>query len=451
MHALPEANYINPAVQNECGVFIGLPLLSSFHMNVANNGFTLGQLLNRQSDGSYTIDADNVLNRLWRRNYFSSEAHSVLFAAGLKRGKYYYTFSVTEKSNLTGIYTRDLVAFGLEGNTQFEGEWIDLNGSGILLSHLREYAFGISKRYSRNFTMGAKVKLLFGKLNVETTRSNIQMYTQPNTLDLLFDMDAAYNSSMPYSIETDDQGNYNIEKRYDASVMQYLMNRQNPGLAIDLGFIYRYSDRITLSGSLLDAGLIWYRSNLTNYSLQGNYLYQGPLGDTAVHEEFLWDVFDALNENLAVGLGYEPYLNFLSPRINLGAAYKMNNKVDLNVLVFSYIVPGYIQTGTTLSLLTRPSKTLEASVSWSYMHRSFSNVGLGVAYGKTPLQVYFVTDNILGFILPMSAKNVNLRLGLNLNLGCREETDIEQCGCAWLRDAETRQARNEKLKKRQYR
>jgi len=447
MHALPEANFINPAVQIECGTFIGIPLLSSTHLNIANSGFTMGQLLNKQSDGSYAIDADKVLKRLGNRNYAASEIHTVLFAAGLKRNDYYYTFTITEKDNLTGVYTRDLVAFGLEGNSMFEGEWINLNGTGIALSHLREFAFGISKKYNRNFTMGAKVKLLFGKLNIEPNRSRNQVYTQPNTLDLLFDIDAGFNSSFPYSMGIESDGTYRFYERYEGSVMSYLMNRQNPGFAIDLGFIYRYSDRITLSGSLLDAGLIWYRSNLTNYSLKGEHLYQGPLGDITPDGELLRDIFDELNANLSVDLGYDPYLDFLDPRINLGAAYKMNDRLDLNVLVFSHLVPGKIQTGTSVSLLTRPSELLQASVSWSFMHRSFSNVGLGVAYGKTPMQVYLVTDNILGFVLPMHTKNVNLRLGLNLNLGCREETDMGQCGCAWLREAETRQARKAKLRK----
>jgi len=48
----------------------------------------------------------------------------------------------------------------------------------------------------------------------------------------------------------------------------------------------------------------------------------------------------------------------------------------------------------------------------------------------------------------MNTKNVSLRFGLNLNFGCRERLDINDCGCEWLRNAEKRELRNEGLRKR---
>jgi hypothetical protein len=81
------------------------------------------------------------------------------------------------------------------------------------------------------------------------------------------------------------------------------------------------------------------------------------------------------------------------------------------------------------------------------MNNSITNLGFGLSYGKNPIQLYAVTDNIFGFILPMSVKNVNLRLGINLNLGCREIFNIDQCGCDWLKDERDRRLRKEKIRK----
>ncbi|MFO7657601.1 MAG: hypothetical protein R6W78_11075, partial [Bacteroidales bacterium] len=44
LHNVPQSNLLNPAVQNECKLFIGLPLISSLHINLANSGFTYNQL-----------------------------------------------------------------------------------------------------------------------------------------------------------------------------------------------------------------------------------------------------------------------------------------------------------------------------------------------------------------------------------------------------------------------
>ena len=269
MHSLPEANFVNPAVQIECKLFIGLPAVSSVHSHVSNSGFTANQLLKKESEGSYSIDADHVLNKLGPRNQFTSELHSTIVALGLRRYEYYYTFSIMEKNNQALLYSHDLVAFALKGNTQFEGQWIDLRGTGVFSNHVREYAFGISKVHSSNLTLGIKAKLLFGKLNFTTGRGNMGLYTRENTLDLLFDGKSGFNSSLPYSMDIDGQGNYNFNHQYEASIRSYVFNRQNPGIAFDLGFIYKYSNRLTFSGSLIDLGLINYRSNLTNYTVQG--------------------------------------------------------------------------------------------------------------------------------------------------------------------------------------
>jgi hypothetical protein len=444
MHSLPESNFINPAVQNGCKLFIGLPALSSIHMHVSNSGFTANQLLNK-APGGYTLDAEGALNKLARKNIATSEVYTTILAVGLRKEDYYYTFTIQEKDNMASLYSRDLATFGLKGNTQYEGKWIDLNGSGVYYNHVREFAVGVSKVKSNALTLGIKAKLLFGKLNLTTGSTDIRMFTRENTFDLAFETNAGFNSSIPYSMAADGNGNYRFYRPYDGSVSSYAWNRKNPGLAVDLGFIYKYSSKLTFSGSLLDLGVIWYRSNLTNYKLKGDYLYQGPGADSAISERFLWDVFDALNNNVDMNLSYHSYVYLLDPRLYLGATYKLNNKLDANLLLYNRFLPVKIQTSVTASIISRPLKNTEASVSWSYMNRSFSNLGIGLAYGRSPVQVYLVSDNILGFFWPMSAKNVNVRFGVNLHFGCREPFDVSQCGCGWLRDAERRAARKEKL------
>ncbi len=444
MHSLPESNFINPAVQNSCKLFIGIPVLSSFHMHASNSGFTANQLLNKVP-GGYELDADGMLNKLARKNIATSELYTTILAVGLRKDDYYYTFTIQEKDNMASLYSRDLATFALKGNTPYEGNWIDLRGTGVFYNHVREFAFGVSKVKNNALTLGIKAKFLFGKLNVTTGSSDIRMFTRENTFDLAFETDAGFNSSMPYSLAADRNGNYRFYNPYDGSLSSYAFNRKNPGLAFDLGFIYRYSSKLSFSGSLLDLGMIWYRSNLTNYSIKGDDLYQGPGADSAISERFLWDVFDALNNNADMNLGYHSYAYFLDPRLYLGATYKLNDKLDANLLLYNRFLPVKIQTSVTASLVSRPLKNTEASVSWSYMNRSLSNVGIGLAYGRSPLQLYLVSDNILGFFWPMSAKNVNVRFGINLHFGCREQFDISQCGCGWLRDAERRAVRKEKL------
>jgi hypothetical protein len=264
-------------------------------------------------------------------------------------------------------------------------------------------------------------------------------------------MNGGFNSSLPYSLVQEGPDTYRFYRTYDAPMLKHLMNRRNPGLAFDIGFIYNYTDRLTLSGSLLDIGFIYYRSNLTNYALSGNYTYNGPFGSGPITDAYLWNVFDELNSNMTEGLAYRSYLYFLDPRLYLGASYQLNNKYYMNFLMYNHLLPGKLQSGAMVSLLAKPSEKFETSISWSYMNRSFTNLGFGLSYGKKPLQLYFVTDNILGFILPFSTKNVNLRLGLNLHFGCGERFNIDQCGCDWLKNAENHRLRVKEARRKKRR
>jgi hypothetical protein len=441
MHDLPEANFINPAVQIQCKVFIGLPAISSLHLHASNNGFTVNQLMKKQGDSIFRFDADGVLPRLAQRNLVTTEAYATILAVGIKREDYYFTFLIQEKDNMAAKFSKDLATFLLKGNTAFEGQWIDLKGTGVVYNHVREFALGVSKVRDSRLTWGIRGKLLFGKLNVNTGSGNNRMFTQPNTFDLDFRTDAGFNSSLPWSLGEDGNGNLRFYHAYSGSRSQWIFNRRNPGLAFDGGFIYTYNDRVTLSGSILDLGMIWYRSNLTNYSMKGDMVYRGPSQDSAFSERYLQDVWDALNGNVTTHLSHHSYVFFMDPRIYLGATWKLNKKVDGNLLLYNRILPGKLQTSVTASVIMHPLKNAEASVSWSYMNRSPVNLGIGFAYGRSPIQVYAVTDNLIGLIFPMDTHNVNLRFGLNLHFGCRAPFDANQCGCSWLRDADQKQER----------
>jgi len=444
MHSVPQANFLNPAIQQDCGLFIGLPVISSIHVNAANSGFTLNQLLEKQPDSSFRIDAGFVTNKLAPRNFLTTEVHTTLLALGLRHNDYYFTFSVNEKNNSMVLYQRDLASLALNGNTQFEGQRVSMQSTGVFFNHFREYALGISKQIDDAMTFGVKAKLLFGKLNAETRTMNVGLFTEENTFDLFFEADSRINASLPYSMAADNSGDYEIVETYNAPLMDYILNRSNPGFALDFGFIYRYTDALVFSGSILDVGFIHYASNLTNYSLIGNYQYDGPLDDAVVTEDYFSTLFNSLNANMEDDITSDPYYHFLTPRALLGASLELSPKMSVNALWYNRFHQMKYQTGLMVSALARPLKNLETSLSWSYMNRSALNLGVGIAYGRSPLQFYLVSDNILAPLFPMSTKNLNLRLGLNINLGCSARKEkISGCGCYWIQEAQEKRIRKE--------
>jgi hypothetical protein len=322
-----------------------------------------------------------------------------------------------------------------------------MQSTGVFYNHYREYALGISKQIDDSKTFGVKAKLLFGKLNADTRKMNVSLFTEENTFNLFFDADSRVNASLPYSVDADSNGHFQPVLQYDAPLIDYILNRKNPGFALDFGFIYQYSDEIVFSGSILDLGFIHYASNLTNYSLKGEYQYDGPLNDSVITDDYLNHLLNSLTANMEDELTANSYYHFLTPRLLLGASYELSPKISINALWYNRFHQMKYQTGFMISALARPSEHLETSLSWSYMNRSALNLGFGIAYGRSPLQVYIVSDNILAPLFPMNTKNLNLRLGLNINLGCSAPKEkITGCGCYWLQqDEEIRKKKEKKL------
>jgi hypothetical protein len=443
MHAIPQSNFINPAIQGECRWFIGLPVISSTHLNLANSGFTINHLLESQEEGLYSINADNIVKKLARKSYLSSELYTHLFAIGHKRKEFYFTFSIRERDDFILFYPKDLFAFVYKGNTQFEGEWISLDGSGIQFNHFREYAVGISKKYDDYRTFGIRGKLMFGKLNLNTRKSVMALFTEENTFNLLFVNDILINASLPYTLDIDTSGYYEITDEYYTSISDLIFNRKNFGLGVDAGFIYNYDENTTISGSILDIGAIFYRSGLTNYDVEGNFFYDGPLGDTVLTEDYFNEVINTFTDGSIID--NRPYIYFLQPKIFLGATYKLNDRINLGGLIASRIYRQKIQSGLILSANSRFAKYFSASLSWSYIHRSVNNLGLGLGFGRMPLQFYIISDNVLGMIWLQSSKNINLRFGLNIIFGCYRKSSIKGPGCYWIREEEERRERKYKL------
>lgn len=439
MQNTSQANFVNPAVTNECKLIIGLPILSSVHLNAGNSGFSYNQARNVLTSG------DAILKNLQNVNYLETEFHTNLLFIGYWYKENYLTFSVNEKVDLFSTYSRDLFAIGWRGNSQFEGKTAQIGNFGAFLNYRREYSVGIARETSSGLQWGARGKLLFGKLNTSFTKSNIGLYTDPNTFDLTFNMDWQMNSSLPISVNYLSPDTMSSVD-YNGSVGGILFNRQNMGFATDLGFIKEINDEITVSGSALDLGFISWKSTPYNFSQNGQFSYHGPLGDTINEQGYIEDLTRVIQEDFGMKTTTKSYMTFLSPRFYLGAAYKIKDDLNVGLLGMSKINRFKITSGVTLSLNKEFSDHFSGTISYSYLFRSLTNVGAGIKVGKNPLQFYMVSDNILGFFNPYSVRNVNLRFGLQLNFGCdkRSNNKFKSCGCSSIVKTEEH---NEKLRK----
>ena len=72
---LPQATYLNPARQNSCSFYLGLPAISSEYTMFKNTGFRYidvfdyNNYLMNATDTSFYADLEKLYNSLGERNY----------------------------------------------------------------------------------------------------------------------------------------------------------------------------------------------------------------------------------------------------------------------------------------------------------------------------------------------------------------------------------------------
>jgi hypothetical protein len=446
MQYLGESNFLNPAVQSECKWFIGLPVISSIHLNIANSATSYRQLVSNLNDNSARLNIDRVVNHLGMRTLIATEIHATLLALGYKLDNTYFAFSIIEKNNLPFTLSKDLFTLAWKGNTQFEGEQASARGTSIYAMHYREYALGISRQNDAGNFLGIKGKLLFGKLNFSVPKSDISLYTDPTTFDLTINGNLRMNMSAPLIIDETNGRINNITYDESASLMNLIFNRKNWGFAFDAGFIKQMNEKITLSGSILDVGFIRWRSYLNNLSSNEEFTYQGVLADTG-------NVIGSLLDSITFEITNQSYTTMLPIKTYLGVSYSLTDRFDAMITGSALYYRTKIVPAITMGLDYNPFGHFHLVASYSVMYRTFYNVGLGFSIGRGPLQFYMISDNAAGFIWPFSARNINLRFGLNINLGCHTKDDEPERSysgsgnCAVYEKADQRRKRKASWKK----
>lgn len=458
MQSLPQATWLNPAVQNECKLHIGGALvpvtgqvLLPIHFNYGNNGFAIKDMIqfNPKTDTFILpffkdVDKNGVEKKFdWELlesnlrdvNYITTEFHINWLTVGFKYKKWNFGFDYNDKIESRFSFNEDLLIFGKEGNGErFLHETANLGDIGITATHYSEAAFNVSRQINDKLTIGLTAKLLFGKLNVWTERSIIDVTTDNSeNYPINVDADIVIHSSQPFSNVQEMYYDYEADSMIvetvenDINPMDMVFNTKNFGLGFDLGAIYNVTDKISLYASLTDMGYINWTDNTQTFSIKGNYTWDGYDFQPSLtdDEAIITEADDSLKHHI-INI-FEPnlqrgsYVSYLTPKAYIGGTYQFHDKIRAGLLLRSSFFQNDWHPSVTLSGNFRVTKWFEATASYSMINNSYSNVGLGWVAKAKWFQFFMMTDNLMGFILPQNTRNINFRMGMNLIFGCKKK------------------------------
>ncbi|MBU8893008.1 MAG: hypothetical protein KOO66_09535 [Bacteroidales bacterium] len=425
MHDVPQSNLLNPAIQIKCKWYVAIPVLGSTQLNYSNSAFSFNELFTT-SGGSSSLDIGSFYENIKKTNLVSTELHLDLISIGYRRNDYYINFNIAEKVNIGLTYPGSIMELVWKGNTPFLGETVEFNNLRTHSVYYREYSLGVSKVWDAYNILGVRAKLLFGKAGIYSGKSEMSLYTDPNTFNLEVEGDININSSFPMTIDQNADGNITGISMGDIDYVSFLMNGKNKGFALDLGWIHKYNEDITLSASILDLGFIRWQTDVNNIKLTGSFDYSGVGFGTGFNNAgYILDIRDSLFNSYEQTVTQDKYYSWLPTQIYLGGMYQYRPKLGIGVVNRNMIYRNKLHSSLTLSANTTVWNKLSASLSWSYLNNTYKNIGLGLAWHNRGLQFHMVSDNVLGIIKPLDARNLNLRFGFGVLFGCPKNKEEE--------------------------
>mgnify|MGYP006282369777 CR=1 FL=1 len=436
---IPQSGLLNPVFTSSCN-YVGIPGLSSFYVSYDNTAFSYNQLFPRTGDGSRVPNPGFLEKRMHALDLVETRFSTNLLSIGLWHKDSYFHFHIAEKVDLLTTIPQTAVDLAWEGNTQYVGQGVEVNRLGLRAFHFREYALSATKWIDPTWKIGLRPKLLFGKLNLQSRNEELYVFTEDENFDL--DIDASYeiNGSIPVTLDTNAAGNVTSINAPGPDVAALLFNRKNPGLSLDFGARYRYTEQIDFFASILDLGFIRWRNNLNNVSVDQGFRFTGLSEEDLGSENYLDALIDSISSSWEMNTSSEPYTTWLPLKFYAGARYKLNQRFSAGMLSRTLLFRERLYPSFTLSAHAQFLDAFSFTLSYSYRNYSFNNLGVGFSIQNKSAQFYAVTDNLLA-LSPLNTRTINVRFGLNIFFNCRNpqrerKNDIPAVssnkGCSWI-------------------
>ncbi|RKD92359.1 DUF5723 family protein [Mangrovibacterium diazotrophicum] len=330
-----------------------------------------------------------------------------------------FNFQIKEKAYVLmrfgGEFSRFLMnttgdeTVGLYENQDFPSESV----------HLREYSFGYANELIRHkLDFGIRVKLYYGKSFMASTLGG-QMIDQEG---LYY---AQSHGDVFFSIPaTDNEENGVITKinvMNGKSISDYLFNRKNTGLGMDLGINWKINPQVEFTASVLDLGSITWKESVYDLNFdEGLYeienIHFDPELGVLVKETDEVDLVDHIAELYDIIPTEQNYKTKIPTTFLLGLNYKLSNQLNIGI-VNRYIQIenlGHNSFSTLVNYRYSSHSTLVSGI--GVYGKSFENIPLGWLYQWRSAQFYIGTDNMLSFFVPKFSDYSSFNFGVDFNL-----------------------------------
>ena len=437
----PYAFRLNPAFQSERNI-ISLAMGMTGASVQSNMGIYSLLYPDPATGKVYTflnnhVSASEFLKKMHRNNYLDADVQVNLAATGFWIRDNFFTVDLNIRSMEAVSLPYDLFRF-LKGEKS-EGSVYECGNLGVKTLSLGEAAVGWSRRFDGGFSLGARTKFLVGAEEAHVMIDKLKVSIQDNSWAV--ESHGSLVSSTPVLEIPEVEGGGNL----DFSKISLDMSKIAPagwGAAFDFGFSWDPLPFLTVSGSILDLGAVYWNHELVYQTPDKAYNYSPTEQSEA--EGAKYEVLELLGVasnllNWREAASGKPGFEMLPFRLLAGAEYRMPfyDRLSVGVLYQGRFVDTYDRHTGRLSLNVSPLDFLSVSTS-----TSFSRFGesVGFALNLHPVGVNFILgcdyiplcyvdasplfkdipEELSRYaLLPRGPVNLNFYFGLNVAFGRR--------------------------------
>ncbi len=413
---LPQANNLNPAMLPDYKFSFGLPGLSGFHTNTAQNFTNLELITSTDENGN--INTNDIFNKMKRNNRLTTNNTINLFHLGIRGLTSYTAVSVNTKAFARSSLPKELFAFGLYGNASdnLDNGLLDLSRGSIKtmayteigVSHGREILGG-------KMTVGARVKYLIGHAYADVKSFDASINTYGNNE---FRGDSIEMNVNQFDVRTAGVAGDLINENEDVRGSAL----SNGGFGLDLGATYEFSKKIRFFASLNDLGFIKWNEQYTNIQTIPSFQYKFSGADVIelINGEDLSviDDFDSVVSDLEIKETInESFTSTLTGKLYAGASYQLSRRQTASAILYSELYRGALIPAFTAMYNFQGGTFFNFAFSATMMNGRVNNLGSGITLNLVPFQLVLATNDLLSIVNPMKGRAVDFRFGINHTFG----------------------------------
>ncbi len=397
------ANY-NPAEMNQYK--LNVHVIPSINAGYYNRGFKASSFL-RQEGTIFRLNLEELIATVKDKGIdIQAGGRIETLGVGLTIDKWSVRLQHAINSYNSVHIPDSSLDFLLSGNGNYIGQTANI---GVQVNSLTYSELGVQVAHDLNeqLNIGIGIKYLSGIAAVQTVRSELDVYTNPEYYQLEFTADYLLNTAGVSGEQSSSGG------------LGSILFGPNKGWSFDFGATYQVDESLKIGASFMNIGSISWQEDVRSYKSYGDYSFDGiDVGPLLENDKIDFEAnLDSLEASFEVEEYSARFRTATPQHINLYGTYQLENGFQLGLL---YRLQGQFSNNLhafAINVKKDLGNIFSIGTQYAYLAPGSHNIGLNAMLTLKPVQLFFMTDNIAGVFDVLGSRQANFRVGVNLVFG----------------------------------